>query len=306
MSLKTSFAKLVDAIVDRVNWRLEAARSNSERDASRLLDWVARCEDIGSFQFPGFYMEFLRDWFEAKTWKVDHVKVRSARSAYASLLDQLVAAVPVPPCALAQEAGRIADQILARREPFQSPTWRADVGLHFEISSSFGEKGRLLCAAVRFLRPQQCLELGTAYGMSSLFIARSQSANGGGSLTTVEIQPQQYEIASAILRDTRLPIECILGSSRDATAALRQQNRRFDFVFHDASHNYESYTGDFEALEPMLGASAVFVLDDIRWSDPRFYAGDPRCYEAWRKITEHPRVVAAAEINGSVGIALLS
>src|SRR5262249_8118252 len=101
-------------------------------------------------------------------------------------------------------------------------------------------------------------------------------------------------------------VNCVLGSSQDVLKSLNSAGATFDFLFHDAVHSFDAYVSDFNAAEPMLASGAVCVIDDIRWDDERFHAGATRTYEGWRHIVAHPRVMIAAELDGSVGLVLLS
>lgn len=71
---------------------------------------------------------------------------------------------------LARDIAIIADGYWNLSQPFEFAKWSSDIGLHFSRSWSFGQKGRILFNTVCIMRPQRCLELGTAYGMSALFI----------------------------------------------------------------------------------------------------------------------------------------
>jgi predicted O-methyltransferase YrrM len=244
----------------------------------------------------------MRRWTEDSACDIQQIK-GTPSGRYGLLLNQLATRIPVAPINLATEAAKIADAIMDRREIFGYGEWSADVGFHFQISSSFGRKGRLLCAATRLLRPAQCLEIGTAYGMSGFFIAKTLASLGGGSLSTIEIGPQQHAIALETLAG--LPVDCLLGSSIECLSKLSAKDAEFDFVFHDAGHSYDHYVTDFEAMVKMLKPGTVLIMDDIRWEDSRFFQGRARTYEGWRKVVEHPRVVAAADVDGAYGIALL-
>jgi predicted O-methyltransferase YrrM len=179
----------------------------------------------------------------------------------------------------------------------------ADVGKHFDISSSFGWKGRILSEIVRFMRPSNCLEFGTAYGMSSLFIL---GASKEAHLTTVEAMEPQFSIASQILQERYGDrVRCEFGLTDNVLPHVLPSMGGVDFLFHDAGHSFENYTSDFAAVLPHFRPGAVLLLDDIRWSDSRFYDGDPRCYEGWMEIVHHPRVRRAVEIDRTLGLALL-
>jgi predicted O-methyltransferase YrrM len=302
MSLRNLVASIIDTAVDRAYFRLKPQLA-VQKDTDILLHWLSQWVEVGEYKYPALYLEFMRRWTEDSACVVQQIK-GTPSGRYALLLDQLASHVPVAPINLANEAAKIADAIADRREIFNFGDWSADVGLHFQISSSLGRKGRLLCAATRLLRPAKCLEIGTAYGMSGFFIAKTLDSLGGGSLSTIEIGPQQQAIAQETLAG--LSVEFFLGSSTECLSKLNAMGAEFDFVFHDAGHSYGHYVSDFEAMVKMLKPGTVLIMDDIRWEDSRFFQGGARTYEGWRKVVEHPRVIAAADVDDAYGIALLS
>lgn len=298
---RRAVARAVDRLSDRVLQRIDTMRGTE----SGTLAWIASGESLEGLEFPRQYLDFLQGWVRPLRWDVSVLKAAPTGSPFAELLDALANRVPVPPLSLGREAGRAADSVRQRFDRMDGVNWHGDVGMHFEMSSSFSEKGRLLYSATRYMRPKSALELGTAYGMSGFFIARTQQLVGGGRLVTVELGRQQHGIASQFLQSAGLPVECRHQLSQDALGELRAAGAQFDFVFHDAGHTFDAYVKDFDAMEPMLGPGAVLILDDIRWADARFHDGDPRTYQGWRQVAAHPRVAAAAEINRGIGIALL-
>ncbi|SCX49222.1 O-methyltransferase [Nitrosospira sp. Nsp1] len=302
MGLRNLVASIIDTAVDRAYFCLRP-KLVVQKDTDILLHWLSQWVEVREYKYPALYLEFMRRWTEDSACVVQQIK-GTPSGRYALLLDQLASHVPVAPINLANEAAKIADAIADRREIFNFGDWSADVGLHFQISSSLGRKGRLLCAATRLLRPAKCLEIGTAYGMSGFFIAKTLDSLGGGSLSTIEIGPQQQAIAQETLAG--LPVDFCLGSSTECLSKLSAKGAEFDFVFHDAGHSYSHYVSDFEAMVKMLKPGTVLIMDDIRWEDSRFFEGGARTYEGWRKVVEHPRVVAAADVDDAYGIALLS
>ena len=122
------------------------------------------------------------------------------------LLDILKSGVPPLRFSEAQDIGLVADRLLIRWDIFEHEDegwqWTADVGLAFVVASSFAKKGRLLSATIRVCRTTRCLELGTAFGMSALFVLYALRANGEEAhLTTVEGWEPQFSIASGVLKE---------------------------------------------------------------------------------------------------------
>jgi len=78
-----------------------------------------------------------------------------------------------------------------------------------------------------------------------------------------------------------------------------------DFMYHDAGHTREDFVRDFGAVVQSLSPGSVMFIDDIRsTADPRFGGAD--AYRGWLDIVAHARVRHAVEVNGAMGLALLS
>jgi predicted O-methyltransferase YrrM len=293
---------------------LGAARSDQVLRDRRNVDIIlgAVLGDAGALagiQYPVAYAEFLRSCLEQRAFAVKEVRADTAppdgpANRVATLLDALANGVPTIPLPTAIEIGRIADRMSGLSEPMDHDRWSGDVGLHFMISSSFARKGRLLSAVVRFTRSERCVELGTAYGMSALFILAAFNASGrAGHLTTIEGWDPQFSLARETLRGRhRDAVTCEKGRASDVLPKLAASLRNVDLLFHDAGHLGKDYIDDFEASLPMMGAGSIVLVDDIRWADARFTTGPTGAYEGWRAIVAHPRVRRAVEIDASVGV----
>jgi predicted O-methyltransferase YrrM len=258
------------------------------------------------------YIKFLRSCIEPTRFYIKEVKVTPAPSIAASkrfgtLIDILGSRVPPLEFSVAREIGLIADRNSSLLTPLEYERWAGDVGLHFSLSSSFGRIGRLLSSIIRLCRSERCLELGTAYGMSALFILGALKDNGGmGHLTTLEGAEPQYSLASDVLKNRfGNMVSCHFGMTQESLGKIVKSMNGIDFLFHDAGHSREDIVRDFGAVCETLIPGAIVLIDDIRWEDPRFHAAPPRTYEGWMEVVAHPRVIRAVEIDGSLGLLLL-
>ena len=167
-----------------------------------------RHPDSLSVRYPVSYAKSLRSCIEFPRHSVVEIKSEEgapevAGKRFATFIDQLRLHLPEMELPAAREIALIADDL---RSNSQSKTanypWAGDVGLHSSIASSSGSKGRILFNLVRFARSERCLELGTAYGKSALFIlAALRLYFKSGHLTTLEASEPQFSIASALLKD---------------------------------------------------------------------------------------------------------
>jgi len=263
---------------------------------------------------PLTYVKNLRNFIEPLTFKTTTIKDSSAdnndrATLRLSELERLLTTnVPPIPLSIAQDLARYADELLGLQCAYDEQNYSGDIGLHFALSSSLGHKGRLIATIIRLMRPINCLELGTCYGMGSMCILSMLGRNGeSGKLNTVERFDPQYSLARERLQQRYGDsVSCHKGNVQDVLPDILNSVAKLDFAFHDASHTKEDYIRDFNLMEPSLASGCVVLIDDIQWGDPRFFKEDPKPYEGWLAVVAHDRVVKAVEINNELGLMLLS
>lgn len=294
--------------------RSGGAELRDQRNVDMVLSAALHGPDaLNGIQYPVAYVEFLRTCIEPLSPKVLVVKEDSsepdnAANRFQTLLEQLSGGVPAIEFALAREIALVSDQSRARSEVVGFGQWTGDAGLHFSIASSSGNKGRILFSTVRFMRSECCLELGTAYGMSALFILGAlKSYAKSGSLATVEGAEPQFSVCSSMLkRHHGEVVSCHFGQIDKVLPELVKSLGSIDFMFHDAGHSRENYIRDFNLVSEVLAPGAVVLFDDIRWKPPsRMGQGDPRTYEGWKEVIAHGRVRRAVEVAGALGLFLV-
>ena len=317
MKLLRKFASPVENLVTKIAARLLQEREWGLRDRynvdivlSASLPERLRSE----IREPAAYVEFLRGCIEHTTFSITAIKeTRSPPGSesirFSTLVDILESGVPALAFSQAQEMGLIADKLSSSLDPLQHKGWQwaGDVGLVFRKASSFARKGRLLSSIIRVCRTERCLELGTAYGMSALFILYALMANGGGgNLTTVEAFEPQFSIASGILKERFGNMVCCrFGRAEEILPSVIESMRGVDFLFHDAGHSRKDYNRDFGLAIQGLAPGSIVLFDDIRWDEPRFRVDPPETYRGWREVVGHPRVRQAVEIDGTLGLILM-
>ena len=170
---------LVKPIVTGVSRALQRAdrvgqsRRNVDIVVSQSLQKIADSHDL---LFPVAFVEMRRDCLkEVVLTKLEPVKAEPdpRNDIFTKRLSSLVDALRyLPPITIssAVEIALVADSYRGNLEPVEGDLWTGDVGSHFASCSSCGTRGRILSTVVRFTQARQCLELGTAYGLSSLFI----------------------------------------------------------------------------------------------------------------------------------------
>jgi predicted O-methyltransferase YrrM len=284
------------------------------RDAENVdicLSILCRPESLTEIRFPVAYVEFLRTCIEHAKCGVKEVKRNSGtdneNDRFTTLLEVLGSSLPPIEFSVAKTIAVIADHYRTLRQPLEA-AWAGDISHHFQGASSFGKKGRILSTIVRFARTKLCLELGTAYGMSALFILEAIRSNlETGHLRTVEGWDPLYSLSSSMLGERYGDmVSCHLGDIQDELPKLAKTAGPFDFMFHDDGHSGEAYIRDFNAVKEAFSPGAVVLFDDIRWEDLRMTKGHPaRCYEGWMEVCADTRVRRAVEVDYNLGLLLL-
>lgn len=283
-------------------------------DAGALdLYAVGLLRDIGRehpLNHPHAILRLLRQSFAPVRFDIVEVKASGKRETAAqhrfSRLAEAMANLPPVSEATARRCARIADSYLGNVDAFSSRD--ADVAWHFARSSSNMPTGRVMAAAVRFMRPDRCLEIGTAYGFSAAVIASAlERVSPQGRLLTIEVGEVQYRLASALLKgEFGDRVICRMGNSRDVLGPAAAEMAPIGFVFHDGGHSEENYVRDFETMLDALAPGGVVMFDDIRWHDRDRPEANPRCYEGWRRVVAHSRVERAIEVGPKLGLLMVS
>lgn len=120
------------------------------------------------------------------------------------------------------------------------------------------ETGRLLHVLARARGARRVIEVGTAIGVSTLYLARALPADG--KVVSFEIDEQRQRAAreyldrAGVLDRTDLRLE-------DARQGLRQLEGTFEMAFIDGvKTEYGEY---FESLLPLLAPGAVLAVDNV-------------------------------------------
>lgn len=292
-------------------WRADALASSSAVDLA--VSSAFTCGELAGVVDPLAAGEFLRAAWSPLVVDVQCLKSPQLTGAEGSgreqqlltLIETLSGSIPSFGYAQALELCRYSDSLRARREPFVRPRFSADAGLHATIASSYAKKGRVLAAMVRFMRPEHVIEIGTAYGMSALFLAAELQP--GGIVVSIEASHPQIDIARDLLAEHRCAdqISLIEGFSHDVLDQVAAQAPGASLLFHDGAHSSSAYVRDFNDYLPLLAPGAIVLFDDIRWEDSRWHAGQANTYSGWLEVVAHSAVRSAFELDGELGVVQL-
>ncbi len=159
----------------------------------------------------------------------------------------------------------------------------ADITRH---SSKSRKYGRLLFRLSMHLEPATILELGTAMGISSAYLA---FGNRMSEVTTVEGCSNIAGQAQRNLQALGLENVRVINANFDnALPDFLEKNSQLELVFIDGNHREEPTVDYFEQCLSKTVNKTCIVFDDIHWSD-----GMER---AWSHIRQHPRVTASIDL----------
>ena len=139
------------------------------------------------------------------------------------------------------------------------------------------ERGAFLRDVCRAERPWSTIEIGMAYGLSTLFIVQALLENGGAFRAHTVMDPFQAEIfhnaGRRILREAGVEelVEFHQDYSQYLLPDLSRAGRCFDFAFIDGNHRFDHVFVDLFYINQLLKPSGVLVLDDC-FSDSVHFA----------------------------------
>ena len=161
-----------------------------------------------------------------------------------------------------------------------------------DIASSHLERpevGQLLFRLTNFLvqhekRPLEILELGTSLGITTAYLASSDSHNR---VTTYEGSDTVLQVAQEVWR--MLKLENILWQHGNIDNTLFICAReRIDIAYVDANHTYEATKRYADFLLPKITENGMLILDDIHHSE--------EMERAWKELQADPRVTTSMDL----------
>jgi predicted O-methyltransferase YrrM len=145
---------------------------------------------------------------------------------------------------------------------------------------------KLLFALIRDYGCSNIVELGTSFGINSLYMAANQNTNVftfEGCQNTAKVAKNSFRIMNS------KNIELIEGNI-DSTLPkfCKEFYDKIDLAFIDANHQYEPTLQYFELLLQKTDEHSIILIDDIYWSKGMT--------KAWRQIIRHPQVTATIDL----------
>jgi predicted O-methyltransferase YrrM len=140
----------------------------------------------------------------------------------------------------------------------------AEFPLHSHMSR---EEGRLIDRVFRTVTPDVSLEIGCAYGVSTLYVCDALAANGKPARHIV-IDPFQRQhwrgigLANIARAGYENLVEFVHEGSETALPALVAAGRRVQAAIIDGNHRFDHALVDFFYVNRMLDVGGIVILDD--------------------------------------------
>lgn len=152
------------------------------------------------------------------------------------------------------------------------------------IPSGLGDSVELLYGLVRSIKPEVCVEIGSALGASASYIGMALKENGRGMLYAIDPHDStEWNDVNAVdsLKQFTRNISAlglreqvsVIRSYSDAAA--RAWRLPIDLIFIDGDHSYEGVKRDWELFLPHVKPSGMVIFHDTMWDLPP-YAGTVR------------------------------
>lgn len=146
--------------------------------------------------------------------------------------------------------------------------------------------GRLLSTLVHCMQANRILEIGTAYGYSTLWMALAMPP--AGHLWTIDPDRDRTEIAASFFGRAGVADKIDIINQPAAEILENFGIRNLDIIFLDA--NKEQYPEYLELCVPMLKRSGLLVVDNLLWSGRAAADPKPKDDPSTRAIREFNRL----------------
>jgi predicted O-methyltransferase YrrM len=154
---------------------------------------------------------------------------------------------------------------------------------HAKHSLKSDKECELTYHLIKFLEPKNILELGTSFGVSTLYLNEAVPA---AQITTFEGEPLIAELARNQFLNKN--INSLVGDIDELLPDFLASQADVDCVIFDANHSYEATMGYFELCLRKAHNDSFFIIDDIYWSKGMT--------EAWEEIKKHPKVKVSIDL----------
>ena len=155
------------------------------------------------------------------------------------------------------------------------------INKHAKNSLKSKSECQLLFRIIKHLQPQNILELGSSFGVSTAYLCET---NPETKITSLEGEIEIFNIAKNALDYKNLKI-----INADIDLWMNNKNsQNYECVIIDANHTYEATVRYFSASLKLLKKGGFMIIDDIYWSK--------EMTKAWKHITQIERVSVSIDL----------
>ena len=136
-----------------------------------------------------------------------------------------------------------------------------DIAKNSSKNKKFGE---LLYRIVKHFKPKEIFELGTSFGISTIYLSK---ANSNSNITTFEGCKESAKIALENFKKLDCTnIDTIIGEFGETFSKKLAEKSNVNMVFIDGNHSENATIRYFEESIKYSDQKTILIFDDIHWS----------------------------------------
>jgi predicted O-methyltransferase YrrM len=164
--------------------------------------------------------------------------------------------------------------------------YRAKLGKIVQRRSHPLKRLRIFYNLSRYLKPETMLELGTAAGISTMYLKKPLPQS---KMVTIEGCATLASVAEEAFQQVGIEnVDVMVGNFDVVLKEALDKFETLDFVFFDGNHRKEPTLRYFNQCVEKINPNTVFVFDDIHWSN--------EMQQAWEAIKADKRVSVTMDI----------
>lgn len=122
------------------------------------------------------------------------------------------------------------------------------------------DTGRILQALVITRKPKRILEIGTAHGLSALYLCSGLDSKSNASLDSIEFDPDVASDTELRFKKLNVPARVITG---DALKVIEKLNESYDMVFFDAQKSHYHDQLCLLLQKGSIGPGTIIIADNV-------------------------------------------
>ncbi|MBC8250014.1 MAG: class I SAM-dependent methyltransferase [Candidatus Nitrosopelagicus sp.] len=169
------------------------------------------------------------------------------------------------------QLNEVVDSFFNKLKNKKYPSSEKPYPIDYSINSDSRKFLYILC---RILKPENVIETGVAYGLSSMYILKALEKNQFGTLHSIDsvFRPWQSEkmIGAIIPHDLRDRWDLVIGKTSDKLEEIFNQIQDVEIFIHDSLHTYKNMIFEFECAKNNLKNKGIIISDDVVENDAFF------------------------------------